>query len=148
LIELVIACLLVAAVAGLVLPTVSWIMTERRSALQRQAAGEELANLMDHLTRQTWEEITQQQAEQLGLAPEIERQLPEARLAVSVDSDQKAKRIHLSLSWSDRAGRSVGPVRLTTWVYRRAAPNGVRTRDTDKGEISPERNPARETPSL
>jgi hypothetical protein len=124
LVELVIASLLVACTAGLVLPSVSWIMVQQRAALQRQAAAEELANVMDQLTRRAWPEITPEQTATLGLAPAIERQLPEAKLTVMIDTGQDAKRIQLSLSWSDRRGRAVSPVRLTTWVYRRSAHQG------------------------
>ena len=118
LVELVIACLLIGSVAGLVLPTVTWTAVQRRAAHQRQAASEELANLMDRLTREAWENVTDQRAQELGLAEEIERQLPNAQLSATMDADQDAKRVHLSLSWSDRAGHTVAPVRLTTWVYR------------------------------
>ena len=120
LVELVIACLLIGSVAGMVLPTVTWTAVQRRAAYQRQAASEELANLMDGLTREAWEDVTDQRAQQLGLAEEIARQLPNAQLSATMDADQDAKRVHLSLSWSNRAGRTVAPVRLTTWVYRQS----------------------------
>ena len=117
LIELVIACLLISSVAASVVPTVSWIMRERRAAHQRQAATEELANLMDLLTRQPWEEISPERAQQLGLAPEIQSQLPGAQLVATVDTQQEAKRIQLALAWSHDTGPPATPVKLTTWVY-------------------------------
>lgn len=118
LVELVIACLLVAAAAACTLPTAGWIMVERRTAQRRQMAAEEVANLMERVTCLPWQGITPPRIAQIGLDPEIERQLPDATLAATVDSDEQAKRIGLALSWTDRAGQAVAPVRLTTWVFR------------------------------
>ena len=123
LVELVISCLLIGTVAGLVVPSVSWTAVERRATHQRQVACEELANLMDRLTRQAWEDVTPERAEQMGLHEEVGRQLPDAQLSAAVDADQDAKRIQLSLVWSNRAGRAVAPIRLTTWIYRQSTAN-------------------------
>ena len=117
-VELMVSCLLIGCVAGMVVPTVSWTAVERRAAHKRQAACEEVANLMDRLTRHEWDDVTEQRAQELGLAEEIERQLPDAQLSATVDTDQDAKRVQLSLSWVNRGGRTVAPVRLTTWIYR------------------------------
>jgi hypothetical protein len=132
LVELVVSCLLIGTVAGLVLPAVSWTAIQRRAALRRQAASEELSNLMDRLTRQAWSEVTEQRAAEMGLAEEIERQLPHAQLSAAVESDQDAKRIQLSLTWTDRAGRAVAPLRLTTWIYRLPSTEPALEREGEK----------------
>ncbi len=98
-------------------PIASWIVVERHAIHQRQAACEEVANLMDQLTRQPWQELTAQHAQQLRLDQTIDQQLPGAQLVITVQPVQEAKRIRIRLTWRQRSGQLAAPVQLTTWVY-------------------------------
>ena len=105
-------------------PTLSWIATERRAATQRQEAIEEMTNLMERITAEPWESLTQESMDEFALDKNIEGQLPNAALAWKVTQqpdDPAAKKISGELRWSNRSGQPVSPVRLTAWVHRRGA---------------------------
>ncbi len=95
-------------------------------ALQKQVmrrhflATQEVANLMERFAAEPWEEITMERAGQFALSKLASSELPKATLAITVDTNDEsiqAKRIQMTLAWSDRSGNSVEPVRLTAWKF-------------------------------
>ena len=122
LLEVTVAGVLLGTVMAVTVPTLGWIVQQRRASLQRQEAIAEVANIMERITIRPWEQITTENVATLKLADETERQLPGAKLRVTVDAKPTtpdAKRIAIELAWRNRAGRSNAPVRLTAWVYRK-----------------------------
>jgi Tfp pilus assembly protein PilV len=99
-----------------------WVATQRRAAERRQWAIQEVANLMEHLTSEPWDRVTNDSAADLTLSEEIRRKLPEPELKVDVDEtdpDLGEKRLAIRLRWRNRAGAWEAPVRLTAWIARR-----------------------------
>ena len=97
------------------------VVARQKQAMQRHfLATQEVANLMERFAAKPWKEVTSERAGQFALSDLAKRELPNATLAITVDTNDesiKAKRIQITLAWSDRAGTLVEPVRLTTWKY-------------------------------
>ena len=117
---MVVSSVLIGVLALIVVPTLTWISAERRSAEQHQALVEEASNLMDRFTSRPWGEITPEQAAKLQLADELKRRTgAELQAEVETDAgDADDKRVALRIDWTDHAGRPAPTVRLTAWVYR------------------------------
>jgi type II secretory pathway pseudopilin PulG len=119
--ELLVSAALLGIVVLVTVPTMSWIMQEQRAAGRRQAALTEAENILDRLTAQKWEQITPALLAEAQLSETVRGQLPDAELSLDVqmpDDQPGAKRIALSLQWSNGAKPPSRPVRLTAWVYR------------------------------
>jgi Tfp pilus assembly protein PilV len=94
------------------------VVARQKQAMQRQMlATQEIANLMERLAANAWDDITNEHASQYTLSDLANHQLPGAALEITVDEGDEAKRIQISLAWSDRAGNLVEPVRLSAWKY-------------------------------
>ena len=118
-IELLVAGALLAIVISSVIPTLGWLVRQRKFNQERQAATLEIGNLMERLTMLDWNELTQMRAEQFQLSEQLKNQLFEPRLTISVNNDDDgAKHVLIELAWEVSPGRAAPPVRLAAWVYR------------------------------
>ncbi|MGH7202422.1 MAG: type II secretion system protein [Planctomycetaceae bacterium] len=118
LVELIVAAILLGTLMLITVPTLKWASDQRRDAQKRQEAVEEAANLMERLTARPWDELTNENLQDVTLAEELRPQFPGAELEVAVQEADDAKRIRILLHYADHAGRPTAPVRLTAWVQR------------------------------
>ena len=121
LVEVICGSVLLATIASVSVPLLSWIALERRALLAREEASAYVANLMDEITAGPWEDISNESLAGVEPISWIRNQLrrPEMKLDVAVDPDDPdAKRVTIELAWANRGGHRVTPVRLTSWVYR------------------------------
>jgi hypothetical protein len=119
--EVALAILLLAVAMTATVQILGWVATERRAVERRQWALLEVANLMEHLSVQPWEDLTPESVRRSSLSEELRRKLPGPELSLDVDAggagpDQK--RLALRLRWRNRAGGWEAPVRLTAWITR------------------------------
>ena len=120
LVELMVAGALLGVVTATVIPTLGWLIRQRKFNQERQAAILEVGNLMERLTVLDWDELTSSRAEQFQLSESLQSQLSEPRLTVVVDTEvDAAKRVLIQLTWQIGPGRASPPVRLAAWVYRK-----------------------------
>jgi type II secretory pathway pseudopilin PulG len=126
LLELMVAGALLGVVTASVIPTLGWLVRQRKFNQERQAAVLEVGNLMERLTALDWNELTSERAAQFHLSDPMEQQLSEPRLTVSVDiEDDAAKRVLIQLAWQIGPSRAAPPVRLAAWVYRQGTKSVV-----------------------
>jgi hypothetical protein len=97
---------------------------QRRSADQRQRAILEVANVMERITADPFDEITAERARRVSISPVASGSLGDSELGIDVTEEQpgpgrSAKRIAIRLRWKGRSGEWEAPVRLTTWIERR-----------------------------
>jgi|SRR5579863_429201 len=119
-IELMVTGALLAIVTASVIPTLGWLVRQRKFNQERQAATLEVGNLMEQLTALDWNELTPERVEQFQLSEPLQNQLSEPRLLITVDGDSDAaKHVLIQLSWELGPGRAAPPVRLAAWVYQR-----------------------------
>ena len=121
LLELSVACVLLAAAMVVAVQLLGWVALGRRAAERRQWASQEVANVMEHFTAGGWENATPEQANTIRLSKPARDVLPDADLFVAVampESEPGAKRITVELKWRNHAGEFDAPVRLTAWMYR------------------------------
>lgn len=120
-IELVICGLLLGIVMSAIIPTLGWLVRERKTSQERQAAILEAGNLMERLSALGWDDLTPERAAQFKVSDSLARQLPEAKLAISIEADdsESAKRILIELKWEIAHGTPGPAVRLAAWMYRR-----------------------------
>jgi Tfp pilus assembly protein PilV len=121
LVEAVVALVVLLAAMVVMTQLVGLAAQQRRLTEQRRVALQEVANQAERLSLAAWDEIApgklkgwQPSAELLAVAPE-----PTCRVSVSDEAGQPpARRICLSVSWTDSAGRELAPVELTIWRLR------------------------------
>lgn len=122
LVELLACGALLGVALGTAIPTLRWVIHQRKATDVREAAMLEIGNLMERVTGLDWNELTTERAGQFKLSPEIASQLNESQLTIAVESDADdaaAKIVRINLTWDDAPSRPARPVRLTTWVYQR-----------------------------
>jgi predicted negative regulator of RcsB-dependent stress response len=120
--ELSSATVLLVAALVVAVQVLGWIVLERRSAERRQWAAQEVANVMEHLAAQSWDDLSDESAQVVRLSPQVADLLPNAELHAAVtrsEAEPAAKRIAVELKWRNHTGDFDAPVRLTTWVYQR-----------------------------
>jgi Tfp pilus assembly protein PilV len=128
LIELTVATAMLMIGMSLAVKVLGYAALQRRAAEQRQRAVQEVANVMERITADPFDEVTTARAKAISISPSTASSLPGAELAVEVtpsqpDPGRLARRIAVRLRWRNRAGEWEAPVRLTTWIERgRPAP--------------------------
>jgi Tfp pilus assembly protein PilV len=121
-VEVTLSVFLLAVAMTTTVQILGWVATQRRAIERRQWAIQEVANLMEHLTAESWDRVTPDSARALTLSDEIRRKLPEPELKLDVDETEAGrgeKRLALQLRWRNRSGTWEAPVRLTAWIARR-----------------------------
>jgi hypothetical protein len=118
------AAVMLAIVMTLTVKVLGYAGQQRRSADQRQRAILEVANVMERITAEPFEEVTAERARRLSISPAAAGSLTGSELAVEVTEEQpgpgrSAKRVAVRLRWKGRSGEWEAPVRLTTWIERR-----------------------------
>jgi hypothetical protein len=119
------ATIVLLVVMSLMLKILGTVALERRAAEHRQRAGLEVANLMERITAQPFDLVTDELAGKLTVSEPARESLRDFELAVQV-ADQKrdaaplrlAKRISITLRWREPSGQWQSPVRLTSWIER------------------------------
>lgn len=119
-IEVTISMLLLLLVVGIVAQTVVSVNQQRRLAMQRMLASQEVANQMERVSTLAWGELD---AANFKWSPDedLARRLPNCDLNFTskpITEPLPAKRVTLEMTWKDPAGRSIEPVRLVRWIYQ------------------------------
>ena len=120
LLELIAASVLIGAMLTLCLQVLAATTAARRRAETRMIALQQSANVMERLAAVPWEELNEENVQKLELDKQVRRLLPDAQLEIQLATppdEPQARRITVSIGWSDRTGQAVGPVRLVAWRY-------------------------------
>ena len=118
------SAVMLAIVMTLTVKVLGFAGQQRRSADHRQRAVLEVANVMERITADPFDEITAERARRFSISPATAGSLSGSELAIDVTEEQpgpgrSAKRIAIRLRWKGRSGEWEAPVRLTTWIERR-----------------------------
>jgi Tfp pilus assembly protein PilE len=124
LLETAVACVLLAALAGVCLKSFAAAAAQRLAIDQRQIALREAANLMEKLTVMPWDEVDKTADKPFVEAAQklLPKELDGAELQVEVtpaEGEPAAKRLAVTIRWQDKDNQWAQPVRLTAWRYRR-----------------------------
>ena len=124
LLETAVACVLLAALAGVCLKSFAAAAAQRLAIDQRQIALRAAANLLEKLTALPWDDIDK--AADKSFSESSQKALPEeldgAEIKIEVvpaAGEPAAKRLAVSIRWQDKDNQWVEPVRLTAWRYKR-----------------------------
>ena len=120
-IEATMAVAIVAAALLSVMQLLAVVGQQRRDAEQRRTATREVANVMEQLLAQPWEDVTAERLAALELSADCRRVMPDARLRAEVADEAGppgVKRIRVELDWLDRGGQRGEPARLVAWKFR------------------------------
>ncbi len=121
LIEMIVSSVLLTAVFVTVVPLLGWVAAQHRMSDQRQFALQEVGNTMEQIAQMRRAEITNETLNRFELSEEASRYLREAVLEIKISElsgPPATKRVGIELSWKNRAGEYVAPVRLTAWIVR------------------------------
>lgn len=119
-IELTVTMILLAMLLSLVVPLLGTVNKQQREAERRVVAVQLVDNLLERLTAEEYDAVTQSAADQLNLGPADASFFPDAKLEILVKEtgdDPAAKRVTVTLTWNDTDGVAVSPAQLTTFVY-------------------------------
>lgn len=97
---------------------------QRRTNDQRLAALQEVANEAERLATLPWNELTPEKLTSWQPSPELTAVLPAAQCVVQMSEDTdppRARRITLSVAWTNAVGQGVAPVELTFWRFAQEA---------------------------
>lgn len=100
-----------------------WSMRERASTAARFAAIEQAANVLEAAQATPWESLTAEWAESQRIPEELNDQLPEASLTVTVEPEESqplTKRVLVDLRWKMVEGVEAQPLRMESLFTRRS----------------------------
>jgi hypothetical protein len=119
--EMAVAVLLVGLLMAISIKLLGWSIRERQLVDRRATALIEAGNLLDQLTNQSWDDLTEPSLESVKLSAEATAILPNAKLAITLrqpEADPTAKQINVALVWQGGRGEQDGPVKLTAWKFK------------------------------
>jgi hypothetical protein len=123
--EMAIAAAMLSVAMVMTVKVLGYAGQQRRSAEQRQRAMLEVANLMERITGDPFDQVTAERARRLSISPAAASSLTSAELTVDVADEPRgpapgrsARRVAIRLRWKGRSGEWEAPVRLTTWIER------------------------------
>jgi prepilin-type N-terminal cleavage/methylation domain-containing protein len=120
LLEMLAAVVVMTALLLILAQFLGTVAQQRRRAARRLLAVEEAANAMEQVAALAYTELTPDRLQSIRLSEQAQRSLPQAKLTVEVSDEPgppAGKRIAVELSWTNRAGETGKPVRLTTWRH-------------------------------
>lgn len=124
-VELCAACGLLAVAILLTVATLGAAAKQRRGIEMRQQAIEAADNLLERLTAEPWDQLSDDRLNEIKDALGDEPLPPGGELQLELvehSGPPAAKRIDVELSWQPSAARIRQRVRLSGWVFREAAP--------------------------
>ena len=124
-VEVLVACGLLAVLLALSVQLISVTAHARRASERRAIALEQAANIIERVRGLPFPEITRERLAGIELPPEVRQILPDAVAEVTMEEepgDVAAKRVRVEVHWKGAAGTEP-PARLTYWVY--AQPRGA-----------------------
>jgi len=120
--EVVVACALLATLLVLINQVIVRIHAQARMVDQRIAAQQLLENAMEEIVSREWDDLKTENLEELRVPESVTQKLPDVTMTGTIKEylePVQAKKITLQLSWVQGHGRQIRPVNLTTWVYKR-----------------------------
>ncbi len=122
LIEVTMALLVLGVAMILMVKLLGWTGLDRREARRRSLAIQEVVNVMERISLDRYEDVTEGRAKAVAHSRNAADALPGAAWEVAVveepDTRASAKRISVRLRWRHASGDLDNPVGLTSWVYR------------------------------
>ncbi len=121
--ELAVAMMVVMTAMTVSIKVLGWNATERRASDRRDWALQTASNVLEGASALPFDKVDTAAVQSLAHATDSEKVLPGASWEIAVADDPEspvpARRIQLKLQWKERSALLSGPVRLTSWVYRR-----------------------------
>jgi hypothetical protein len=115
-------CSLVTTVAVLTTDLLLRVAEGRRLAREQQTARQEVANALERMSAERWEDITAERAAAIELSTAARQVVPSGALAVEVSpvpSDAGCRRVTARFTWRDRRGNPRPALQASAWVHRR-----------------------------
>lgn len=132
-VEMIATAVLISVAMTAAVPLLALAAVQSQTARQHQIALLEVANVMERIAIAPPRELRElEEASERPISDTARKYLPEARLqvhAVDVPGPPAALRLTVQLTWKDRAGASVAPVRLVKWFYPAAAKTRTRSNE-------------------
>ena len=129
LMEVFIACGLLAVVVAVTVEMLSMTATARRAGDRREMALQEAANAVERAAAIPFAELSDERLSQIKLSPAVAALLPGAKLKlVSEPGDEladnalPAHHVTVEVSWTSATGGNESPVRLDFWTFAAPAP--------------------------
>jgi hypothetical protein len=125
LLEVVVAFGLLAVLLTICLQMLAATAVQRRAVDRRAVAVEEAANIIERISALPWDQVTAERLAAIRLSPDAGHSLPNGAVTLAVESSAdgpRGKQVQLAITWSDPAGETERPVRLSYWMY--APPTG------------------------
>ena len=125
LVETCVAMAILAVAMGMVVQLAYWSMRERASTAARFVAIEQAANVLEAARAVPWDSLTADWADSQRIPDELNDQLPDAALTVSVESVESqplTKRVTVELRWKRVEGVEAQPLRMQGFFTRRSTP--------------------------
>jgi prepilin-type N-terminal cleavage/methylation domain-containing protein len=122
--ELLVALFVLTTAMAALVQLLTVAASQRRLLEQRRIALQEVANQAERVALLNWNETAGDKLTSWQSSADLQGVLPEAKCTAAVSDEAgspAARRIRLSVVWTNAAGQSVDPVTLTVWRF---APEG------------------------
>ena len=149
LIEVFVACTMVAALLALMINMISVTARERRTTERRAIALEQATNLLERASAIPHDELSPEKLAELALPADAAELLPRNTVQWTIadeDSAGPSRRVQVELTWHTSQGQVDSPVRLVAWSFPETLPAVAPTAPTDAAspEIPADTPPASE----
>lgn len=114
--ELVVGAVILGVFISAVGPMIRWVHVSRRMNERHQTAMQELSNQMEQIAALPPAQLSTERLDALTISATTQTLLPEPVLTATMtpDADQM-RRVTLAIGWTNDAGMTVEPRRLTAW---------------------------------
>lgn len=148
LIEVFVACTILAALFALVINMVSITARERRATQRRAIALQQATNLLERASAIPHDELSSQRLAEIEVPADAMALLPHSAVRWTIEdeaSDLPAKRMQIELAWQTSLGQREAPIRLVAWSFPESLPPAAANSATP--DVPAAETPATETPA-
>jgi len=118
--ELTVALFILTTVMLAIVQLMAATATQRRLVDQRRVALQEVANQAERVSLLAWDEVAPEKLTTWEPSADLSKALPQAKCEAEVSEEPNgppARRIRLSVTWTNAAGWELGPATVTMWRF-------------------------------
>lgn len=125
-VEMLVTCGVLGTLVTLTAQILGAVALERRNVDSRACALLEASNILERMSLEDWDALTEPRLAERRLSADVAPRLPGGELKIELatsDDSPAAKQVAVTIRWRGAGGEFVRPVRLASWYFRPAVPS-------------------------
>ncbi len=115
--ELVCAAIIVGVIGLTVGPALVFVGRQNRTSAQHLEALNATSNLLEEISKRSYDEVTAESVSQIELPAWLADQLPDATLQLSVEENSGGKRVTAEITWASVSGGPRERESMHAWIF-------------------------------